>query len=94
MPPRHQGAGGRVTQRQNVISREQLIGLDAVVGAGGFEQRDGLGHGAALHRRSAVQQTLQQLIRRQANVPSNQATAFLICSSTSLALAGIGVPGP
>ena len=30
MPPRHQGAGGGVTQRQNVISREQLIGLVAL----------------------------------------------------------------
>ncbi|MEY4469844.1 MAG: hypothetical protein RIT20_185, partial [Pseudomonadota bacterium] len=63
-------------------------------------QGDGLGHGAALHRRGAVQQTLQQLVRRHAELPGSdlgaggQPTAFLICSSTSLALAGIGVPGP
>jgi len=34
---------------------QQLIGQQAVVSPGGFEQRDRLGHGAALHRRSAVQ---------------------------------------
>ena len=30
MPPRHQGAGGRVTGGTSVISRQQLIGLVAL----------------------------------------------------------------
>jgi hypothetical protein len=41
-----------------------------VVDSGGFEQRDGLGHGAALHGRRAVQQTFEQLNGRHAGVLS------------------------
>ncbi|MCY1552938.1 hypothetical protein D9M68_893720 [compost metagenome] len=67
--------------------RQQLVSQCAVIGAGRFEQRDGLGHGAALHGASAGQHAGLQLGR-------NHASAFLICSSTSFALAGIGVPGP
>jgi hypothetical protein len=43
--------------------REQLVGLSAVVGSGGFEQRDGFGHGAALPGSVAVKKALEQLIR-------------------------------
>ena len=66
---------------------EQFVALRAVIGAGRFEQRDGFGHGAALHGSIAMQHALQQ----RAWV---HATALRICSSTSLALAGMGVPGP
>ena len=67
--------------------REQLVALRAVIDAGRFEQRDGFGHGTALHDSIAMQHALQQ----RAWV---HATALRICSSTSLALAGMGVPGP
>jgi len=69
---------------------QQFVGLQAVVGTRRFEQRDRLGHGAALRWRLAVQQALQDLVRAHEAQP----WAFLICSSTSLALATIGVPGP
>ena len=65
----------------------QLVGLRAVVHPRRFEQGDGFGHGAALHRRRALHHPLQK--RRRGH-----ATALRICSSTSFALAGIGVPGP
>jgi hypothetical protein len=67
---------------------EQLVGLRAVVGPGGLQQGDGLGHGAALHGRAAVHDALQPVARNHVQC------ALRICSSTSLALAGIGVPGP
>ena len=66
---------------------QQRIGLLAVVGAGGLQQRDGLGHGTALDGGTARDDAGLDLLRRHA-------TAFLICSSTSFALAGIGVSGP
>ena len=59
----------------------------AVVRPGGLQQRDGFGHGTALLSRWALQQPLDQLGRIHP-------MAFLICSNTSLALTGIGVPGP
>ncbi len=40
---------------------QQFIALGAVVGAGGFEQRDGFGNGAALHGRVTLQKRLFQL---------------------------------
>jgi hypothetical protein len=33
---------------------QQLIGLSPMIGTGRFEQRDGLGHGPALHRRVTI----------------------------------------
>ena len=68
--------------------REQLICLRAVIGAGGFEQRDRFGHGAALQGAIAPHNAALDRFRGHA------ATALRICSSTSLALAGMGVPGP
>jgi hypothetical protein len=66
---------------------QQRIALGAVVGAGGFEQGDGLGDGAALLGGAAMQDAVEN--RRR-----DHATALRICSNTSFALAGIGVPGP
>ena len=42
--------------------REQFVAVRAVVGAGGFQQRDGFGHCAALLRRAAVQQRMLQCV--------------------------------
>jgi hypothetical protein len=47
---------------------EQLIRRSAMVRARGLQQGDGFGHRAALHGRVALQQTLQQLIRRHAGI--------------------------
>jgi len=52
-----------------------------------FEQSNGLGHRASLNERVALHNLIEQIGWIQAN-------AFLMFSSTSLALAGIGVPGP
>ena len=93
MPRRNDVAG--VRQQRG----EQRVGLRAVVGAGRFEQRDGLGDGAALRRAGRAGSDAEQAgigsadggqIRRRITAP----VAFRICSSTSFALAGIGVPGP
>jgi hypothetical protein len=74
---------------------QQLIGLGAVVCAGGLQQRDGLGHGTALHSGIAVHDAFQQRwLNRCVHNHWRQAMALRICSSTSLALAGMGVPGP
>ena len=48
--------------------REQLICLRAVIGAGGFEQRDGFGHGAALGRRLAMQDAPLDIKKPHASV--------------------------
>jgi hypothetical protein len=66
--------------------REQFIGLRPVVGPGGFQQRDGFGNGAALGRAIGTKNARGEV--------HFAAIALRICSSTSLALAGIGVPGP
>ena len=68
-------------------SREQFIRLHTMCRQSGLEQGDGLGHGTALNRRLALRHTLHEVLRAQPR-------AFLICSKTSLALAGMGVPGP
>ena len=88
MPRRNALAGVR---QQRV---QQRVGARAVVGAGRLEQRDGLGQRAALRRAGRAAHGIEQ---RLVGVGQHQAPAptdFLICSSTSLALAGIGVPGP
>ena len=80
---------------------EQRIGALAMVGARRFEQRDRLGDRAALRgagwacdragERSSVSTAARAMPGRQR---FDHPCAFLICSSTSFALAGIGVPGP
>ena len=42
-------------------TREHLVGLAPVVAAGRFQQRDGLGDGAALHRSGSAQHLLRQI---------------------------------
>jgi hypothetical protein len=71
---------------------QQRIGLRAVVGAGRFEQGDGLGDGAAPGHAPSRRQARIGHVRHSAG--DSCPWAFRICSSTSLALAGIGVPGP
>ena len=94
MPTR---SAGSLRHRQG---REQGIGPPAMVGAGRLQEGDRLGDGAALpfaaRRRDVVAQGLvggRQRCHRRAAVQC-AATAWRICSRTSLALAGIGVPGP
>ena len=43
--------------------RQQFIALRTVVGAGGFQQGNGLGHGPALHGRVAVQNAVLHVLR-------------------------------
>ena len=73
--------------RMRQQAREQFICQHSIRWQCGLEQGNGLGHGTALNRRLTLQHTLHEVFRIQPN-------AFLICSSTSLALAGMGVPGP
>ena len=79
---------------------EQRVGALAMVGAGRFEQRDRLGDGAPLPLARRGEHRVEQLLiagrqHRDAAAPRGaRASERLICSSTSFALAGIGVPGP
>jgi hypothetical protein len=83
---------------------EQRVGAPAMLGSLRFEQRDRLGHRPApdLGRtgRDRVDESLiggrqgRRRGHRLAAAAQCAATAWRICSSTSLALAGIGVPGP
>ena len=47
----------------DVVTVPASAGMRAVIGAGGLEQRDGFGHGAALGGSSALQQSLLNLCR-------------------------------
>ena len=53
--PQAKGAAGGGQQ-----GCEQFVSLGAVVGAGGLQQRDGLGHGAALLSRRALQDAVEK----------------------------------
>ena len=66
---------------------QQFVALRLVLRARRLQQRDGFGHGAALHRRRTVQDAFDETCL-------NHPRAFRICSRTSLALKGMGVPGP
>ena len=76
---------------------EQLVALRTVIGARGLQQGDALGHGAALHHGVLPQDARQPVVAALHHGPFSlfaQAWAARICSNTSLALAGMGVPGP
>ena len=80
--------------------REQSVGLLAMIRARGLQQCDGLGHAATLHRRATVHDGVKQRGGSQRahghalGLDQAAPKALRICSSTSLALAGMGVPGP
>jgi len=74
--------------------RQQLVGLRAMVGTGRFEQRDRLGDRAALRHAGRIDDRTFERLHGVQHGASQPATAARICSSTSLALAGMGVPGP
>ena len=77
---------------------QQRVGAQAVVLARRLQQRDGLGHRTALARAGLAEHVIQQLLIGQHGpgqcVCQALTWALRICSSTSFALAGIGVPGP
>ena len=76
---------------------QQLVGARAVVGARRLEQRDRLGHarGAAPAPAARARRRHQRLVGGCSMRRAQRCCrALRICSSTSLALAGIGVPGP
>ena len=96
-------ADAQRTPRRGQQCVEQRVGACTVVRPRALQQRDGLGHGAALHRPGRADDAVVQGLvgfgqghsRRGVDMGIQTAAAWaLICSSTSLALTGIGVPGP
>ena len=80
---------------------QQSVGALAVVGAARLEQGDRLGDRATLRLARRASTLLRRTWSSRGSIATRPgvqawaaASARLICSSTSLALAGIGVPGP
>jgi hypothetical protein len=89
----------RIARRRRQRGQER-IRARAMVGAARLEQRDRLGDGTSLRLRRGREHLVEQrlVVGRQhrggAAFPQAACSDRWICSSTSLALAGIGVPGP
>lgn len=73
---------------------QHLVGTLAVVLPRGFDQCDGFGEGATPLRAIGTENGLNEPVVGGKGSVAQRADTFRICSNTSLALAGIGVPGP